>query len=127
MTLPMKCEASIIGSWQDGGHELEPHSDFGRRVREQEHGAAYEAAAGEHGRRGRGQPAGKVLRNACDTTPGLNRFKATEQGARSDERDEKVHNAEDKKRRQDLVAGHFVRKADEDDASRTRRYRREHG
>ena len=115
MTLPMKCEASMIGNWQDGRHEPEPHSDFRHRVREQEHGATYETAAGEHRWRGRGQPAGKVLRNACDTTPGLNCFKATEQGARGDERDEKVHNAEDEKRRKDLVAGHFVRKAHEDD------------
>ena len=55
------------------------------------------------------------MRNACDTAPGLNCFKTAEQGARGDQRDEKVHNAEDEKRRKDLVAGHFVRKAHEDD------------
>jgi hypothetical protein len=32
-----------------------------------------------------------------------------------DERDEKVDNTEDKKCRQNLVAGNLVRKADEDD------------
>jgi hypothetical protein len=55
------------------------------------------------------------LRNACDTAPGLNCFKAAEQGARSNQRDEEIHNAEDENRRKDLVAGQFVRQTHEDD------------
>jgi hypothetical protein len=65
------------------------------------------------GAAGVNQPA--VLRNACDTAPGLNCFKTTEQGARCDQRDEKVHNPEHEKRREDLVAGHFVRQTHKGD------------